>query len=154
MGARPGAEPVAGVTLTSEAGLEDTGPVGMDGTGGGAAGTGPAVVLGVGAAAGGGGGGGVGAAAGGAGSAGFSAAGFGGAALSVVIFEFRLGLIINNHQGFLRYLIRIPNNKSRKITSYPEFEQLSVRLDFCTISHKQLLNDTGSRRMDRKFCLR
>ena len=71
-GMTPGAAAVIGVALTSDAGLEVIGPVGIDGTGGGVVGMGPAVLLG---AAGDGGGEGGGAAAGAGGSAGFSAAG-------------------------------------------------------------------------------
>ena len=42
----PGGAAVMGVALTSDTGLEDIGPVGMDGTGGGVEGIGPAVLLG------------------------------------------------------------------------------------------------------------
>ena len=84
-GMTPGGAAVMGVALTSDAGLDDIGPVGMDGTGGGVAGIGPAVLLGGAAACagGGGGGGGGGGASALGGSAGFSAAGFGGRASPV-----------------------------------------------------------------------
>ena len=79
----PGGAAVTGVALTSDAGLDDIGPVGMDGTGGGVVGIGPAVLLGGAAACAGGGGGGGGGASALGGSAGFSAAGFGGGASPV-----------------------------------------------------------------------